>query len=249
MKPSINSIVIGYGEIGKAVAKVFDITDYIDVPDCKMNSAQYKYMHVAIPYSEFFVDIVNKYINKLKPSLTIIHSTVAIGTIEQINGNVVHMPVRGRHDKLAEGIKHYPSIVGYKSRIERKMFRRYIEGLSLDVMMVLDGYRTTEAAKLLSLLQYGMNIEFARYAKKICDKNNVSYDVAIWYYTRTYNKGIESYNPNLVKTILEPPTGPIGGHCVLPAIKILNEKDPSDILSAILEENHSQKREQDMATK
>jgi hypothetical protein len=109
------------------------------------------------------------------------------------------------------------------------------------------GYETTEAAKLLSLLQYGMNIEFARYAKRICDIYGLSYTTTVKAYTRTYNEGIVADNPNLVKPILDPPDGKIGGHCILPAIRILNTQSSDDILKNILERNDEEKINKDFS--
>lgn len=237
----MEAIVIGYGEIGKAVAEVFKIQDWIDITKRNTNKDAYDILHVSIPYSSNFADIVNDYIDVYKPIVTIVHSTVAIGTMSKIKGDRVHAPVRGRHDKLALAIMTFTMHIS--SNADPILVRNYFEGAGINIEFTFP-FEVTEAAKLLSLLQYGMNIEFARYAESICSLIPIitkerAYKLAIEAYTRTYNKGVfELEGTKFFKPILSPPKGKIGGHCVLPAIKILNEQVPDNILKGILEKNN-----------
>ena len=241
----MQSVIIGYGEIGKAVGDFFDIPDFIDLNQSRRSQMHYDYMHVAIPWSKTFVQDVSQYIYEIEPQLTIVHSTIPLGTTRKLMGPKVHFPVRGRHTNLAKGIKDYEAFIGYNSIYEKRIMEEYLDGLGMEVTYC-KGYECTEGAKLLSLLQYGMNIEFARYAKEICDRWNISYTQSVKLYTESYNDGILEDNPQLVKTILDPPSGEIGGHCVLPAIKILNENDPSKILKSILERNDEERNTKNM---
>lgn len=241
-------IVIGYGEIGKAVGEVFGIKCWIDVE--KSNPGpfrKYTITHICLPWSEDFVDIVNEYILKYDPIWTIVHSTIPIGTMEQLNGTCFHAPVRGRHENLPQGIMEYEMYLSGTDSLELFKVGEYIGSFNIRVRKFQD-FRVTEAAKLLSLLQYGMSVEFARYANSVCEEFGLDYSEAVKGFTKGYNKGIVNDNPNLVKTILEPPDGKIGGHCVLPAIKILNNQIQDTILTSILEKNHRYGNTKNMAT-
>jgi len=245
----VRNLVIGHGEIGKAVCSVFGIEAWVDL-DRKGTAAPggYGIMHVCIPWTKDFVKIVEEYIKAYWPELTIIHSTVPIGTTRLLSGFKVHSPVRGRHDRLAEGIKdEYQSHIGYSKLEERDMIREYYISHTIHAGMMHNKYEVTEAAKLLSLLQYGVNIEFARYAKSVCDRYGVSYGESVSGYTESYNEGIREIDPNLTKPIMQPPDGKIGGHCVLPAIKILNGQIADNLLSSILVANGTRTESDDLA--
>ena len=59
-------LVVGFGEIGKAVHKVFRTiyrVDWIDIDKEELTKdARYKAMHVCLPYTDNFINIVNSYI-------------------------------------------------------------------------------------------------------------------------------------------------------------------------------------------
>lgn len=240
----MQSIIVGYGEIGKAVREVFcDTGNPFDIVDLDINEfdpkKKYQWMHVAIPYSKDFVQIVNNYVDTIKPYGTIIHSTVPVGTTRKIKGRRYHAPVRGRHADLARGIKSYEMFVSAENMPDQQDILVYFSSRGI-VCNAYAYFEITEAAKLLSLLQYGINIEFARYAKKLCEKHDLDYDFVVKKYSESYNRGIQYDNPLLAKTILEPPEGKIGGHCVLPAIQILNNDVEEGILKRILELNNAE---------
>src|SRR3990167_4641768 len=83
----------------------------------------------------------------------------------------------------------------------------------------------------MCLAKYGMSIAFSIYQKQVCDKLGISYeDVHLW--DTFYNEGVM---PSLKRPMIEPPKdGVIGGHCVLPGTKLLNEQYPDAILNSVL---------------
>ena len=88
-------LVIGLGEIGKPILKIlsrsFPTTGF-DINTKLMNTNEYNKMqdfktiiaHICIPYSKKFEDQVLKIISFHKPELIVIHSTVSVGTTENI---------------------------------------------------------------------------------------------------------------------------------------------------------------------
>ena len=232
-----HNLVIGYGEIGKAICEVFSgiyWMDWLDVNEENLSEqANYKAIHVCIPYSDNFIGIVNDYIKRFNPHLTIVHSTVPIGTTRMLKGAKVHAPVRGRHENLAVGIRTYKMHIGWVSQREYELAWNHFSPV-VKTRFVND-YETTEAAKLLSLIQYAFNIEFARYAKEVCDKWNLGYEQVVKDYTSSHNIGVQKIDGrNYIKPILEPPEGKIGGHCVLNATRILNKQVGDNFLRTIL---------------
>ena len=98
--------ILGYGEVGQAIAKFYGKPLIKDINrDDGLNGVEI--LHVCIPYNNSFIKTVKGQIKKIKPKLTIIHSTVALGTTKKIGGAVVHSPVRGVHPKIYEGIKTF----------------------------------------------------------------------------------------------------------------------------------------------
>jgi len=245
----MTSLIVGYGEIGHAVQEAFDIDDHLDLNSANINHQRYDVLHISIPWQKDFVKEVNKNIYRFCPQFTIVHSTVPIGTTRKINGFKVHAPVRGRHDRLASGIiNDYTNHIGFGNATEASSVYLYYQSKNITNVQFFDKYETTEAAKLLSLFQYGLNVEFARTAKAVCDKHSLSYMDTVTRYTESYNQGIVKYNPELVKTSLTPPEGKIGGHCVLPSVQILADSFTDNLFDAILERNRKFSDMQDLGT-
>jgi UDP-N-acetyl-D-mannosaminuronate dehydrogenase len=91
----------------------------------------------------------------------------------------------------------------------------------------------TEALKLLSTTEYGVNIEFARYKKQVADSLGMDY-VAMKQWNLDYNNLYQRLGHlEYQKYILDPPEGPKGGHCVTPNAKILNEQYPYEMVKIV----------------
>ena len=98
--------IIGYGEIGRGLDKVYKEKGYIPkIKDLYMDDdlRDVDVLNICIPYTESFVRDVKHYIYGIQPGLVIIHSTVPPGTTDEISTDypqVVHSPVRGVHPHL-----------------------------------------------------------------------------------------------------------------------------------------------------
>lgn len=227
----MRAVLIGYGEIGKAVKKVFGKAHKIDVVPCEGSEIPEKYydvMLVAIPYSDNFVDIIKHYLNFIEVSTIIVFSTTQIGTCSQLGA--IHSPVEGKHPNLAESILKMPRWLGGRDQ----MAIDFVKQAGLEVKVV-NKPEITEALKLTSTTLYGVNITFAAYRKQIADslgmdfKNFIEFD-------KDYNELYKQMGmPQFSRYLLTPPEGVIGGHCVVPNAKILKEKFPSDFLDKIID--------------
>lgn len=216
------NFVIGLGEIGKAIKQILKC-EGVDIE--KIKKKHYNTIHICFPYSENFVKNVRTYQKYFTPKLTIIHSTVPIGTSKKLNA--VHSPVRGKHPNLAEGVKTFVKYFGgQKSREASKIFAEI--GIPIS-----DGHTsdTTEALKIWDTTQYGLNIVLQKEIAKFCEENNLDFSIIYTLANKTYNEGYEKLgNPEYKKYILKNTNGKIGGHCVINNLAFLDSKISKFIL-------------------
>ena len=227
----MNCLILGYGEVGKGVHEAFKDWHKMDWIDKEQYDFKFEYCYeiliVCLPYSNEFIDVVKDYQNKLKPKATLIFSTVPIGTSRLLRA--VHCPVEGRHPDLGTCIRIFDRHIGGVDAWATRFFRE--ANIQTHSHMKPE---TTELAKLQSTTNYGINIEFAREVKKVCDEYGIDYrDV------KAYN---ESYNDlyqgtQFKRYILEPPDGKIGGHCILQNLPLF-KKDFRNKFIEILEDNN-----------
>jgi len=220
------SIVVGMGEVGTAL---FDVLSkhYNVVPidkKWKQKKQQAKgfqgigYLHICIPWSKEFLKEVKRYQKIYKPKYTIIHSTVPVGTCGKLKA--IHSPVRGIHPFLGEGLWTFVKYLsGEKASEVADYFRR--AGFRI---YLFDKPETTELMKILSTTKYGLDIEFTKEVKRLCQKYKVPFEAwTIW--TNDYNQGYRELGyPELARPNLIPIMTPIKGHCVKQNLKLLKSK-------------------------
>ena len=222
--------ILGYGEIGRAIGKFYKDFQVEDLTHINVFT-RLDVLHVCIPYSSNFVRIVKEKIKKTGAKLTIIHSTVAIGTTQKIGGFVVHSPVRGVHPNLHEGIKTFVKYVGFDDEKVGFLAFRHLRSLGIKAQSVWDS-RNTEALKLWDTTQYGVMIILNKEIKKFCDKHGLDFSVVYKHANRTYNEGyVELGRSEVVRPFLQFMAGKIGGHCVLSNCEILPDPLAKWILS------------------
>jgi UDP-N-acetyl-D-mannosaminuronate dehydrogenase len=93
--------------------------------------------------------------------------------------------------------------------------------------------KTSELAKLLCTSYYGVCISWHREMKKMCDKFGVDFDEAVTELNKTYNKGYKKFRPNVIRPVLTPPEGNIGGHCICENSRLLSKQYKSEFLNLI----------------
>jgi hypothetical protein len=226
----IKAILAGYGQIGRAVYSVYSEYHTIDVYDStfkEMPEGKYDILLVAIPYTADFVKIVNDYRGEYGVRATIIFSTVAVGTTSQIIG-AVHSPVEGKHPQLEHSIQIMRRWVGGYNKTAENFFKE--AGIK---PVFVDRPEHTEFMKLSSTSLYGLNIEYARYRKEVCDKLGMDFEL-IRQFDADYNKLYQELGmPQYQRYILNPPEGNISGHCIVPNSIILDAQYPSIFLKEI----------------
>lgn len=216
----MRSIIVGHGEVGKALGlvlcKVYTVQVF-DLNDSYTHESDFDIMHICFPYNEGFVAQVLEYQKKFKPKHTVVHSTVPVGTCSQLDA--VHSPIRGLHPNLESGIRTFPKFLGGPAASDvADYFRR--AGLKV---ILFDKSETTEAVKLFDTEYYRHCIEFAHRVKEYCDKKGLNFSEVYTIPNQTYNEGYTALgHPEYVRPVLQPIMKEIGGHCLLPNKKLID---------------------------
>ena len=236
-------VITGAGEVGTAMGNVLieaGHTVLFEDPGKGMFVASHikgdLVLHICHPYSEDFIKQTKEYIKHFKPKLTIIHSTVRVGTTEQIGKDVVVSFVRGRHTEgiaKTATIHHKPLACQDKPTAYRAT--GYLVNAGFNVSSIYDNPRSVELQKLLDTTYYGVCIAYTKMAKELSDRYGVDYeDIAQG--NKEYNEGsLAVGHPEWVRPELDPTPGPIGGHCIVPNAKILQEDVQHKLLDSIVE--------------
>lgn len=221
MQKKDKHLVIGSGEIGTAMGNV--LREKFDVSIRDKNDeigGRFDVLHITYPPIKNFVAVTKKYINQYKPKLVIIHATIPVGFTRKIGPIAVHSPVRGVHPHLERGIMTFEKYFGGKNA---KQAARYFEALGVKTVC-FDKSETTELMKILDTTYYGWNIVFNKEAKRLCDKFGVDFDDVYTRANKDYNEAYSRLGMNhVVRPVLKYVAGKIGGHCVIPNTKLLND--------------------------
>jgi len=235
MKENIG--ILGFGEVGKAIAKFYKNPKIKDL-NRNDNLIGVNILHVCIPQSDNFIKIVSNEIKKIKPKLIIINSTVLPGTTQKLSklfkGIVVHSPIRGVHPFLHEGVRTFIKYIGADNKKAGLMAKRHFESLGIKTK-VFNNSKATELGKILDTTYYGVCIAWTAEMKKICDKFGVRFEDTVTDFNQTYNEGYAKLGKkNVVRPVLYPIKGGIGGHCVVPNAEILKKYFKSEAIDLIL---------------
>lgn len=247
MKKNKNSKIgiLGYGEIGKAIAKFYKNPLIKDLNrDDGLNSVGI--LHICIPWSDKFIDIVKKEIKEAKPKITIIHSTIAPGATKKLALSlpkklrmVVHSPVRGVHPELYKGIKTFVKYIGADNKKAGEMAKKRLESLGIKTKVFYPSV-ITELGKILDTTYYGICIAWHGEMKEICDKFGVDFDKVVTDFNQTYNEGYTKLGKkNVVRPVLYPPQSGKPKHCIVPNAAILSRYYKTPILDLLLKKYRS----------
>jgi hypothetical protein len=225
------AIIIGAGEIGNAVAETLKSkSTKVIVKDIEPLPAGTSWegptaMHVCVRYSDTFIETVKNYIDEYHPRVTIVHSTVPLGTMEKLsvatNGPVYHAPVLGRHDRLVSALRTYKMfITGPANNL-----KGYFKSHRIKTKYCGKDWKITELAKLLCLYRLAVDVNTSRGIKSLCDKVGVDYNT-INEFEINRNDGLRKIDDeNMCRPVMKFMEGPIGGHCTLPALNLMNNME------------------------
>lgn len=228
-------VVVGLGEVGRPLLEL--LSKYYAVLGVDINppstfSDKVGIMHVCYPFEiKDFVGETTRYIELFKPAVTVINSTVAVGTTRKIasrtGADVVHSPVRGKHVRMLAELGQYTKFIGAAAATVGGQVAAHFEAVGLKTK-VLCTPEASELAKLTETTYFGLLIAWAQELERYCDQSGASYEEIISFYEEISFFPSTKYFP-----------GVIGGHCVMPNIEILRRFDDSPILKAIQASNRA----------
>ena len=229
MKTREKVVVVGLGEVGKPLLQI--LSEHYDVigvdiqpPSEPINSVDV--LHICYPFQiKDFMGETARYIELFKPRLTVINSTVAVGTtraVAQRTGTeVVNSPVRGKHARMVEEMRKYTKFVGALNATAAREAAEHFESVGLKTK-ILSAPEATELAKLTETTYFGVLIAWAQEVERYCDKTGANYDEVTSFYEEIKFFPAVKYFPGI-----------IGGHCVMPNIEILKSLTESKLLDAV----------------
>jgi len=226
-------VVVGLGEVGKPL---FDLVSEfhpavgVDLAPPPAETSGIGVMHLCFPFrAGGFVGEAARYIEMFAPALTIVNSTVEVGTTraiaERTGARVAYSPVRGKHARMLGDLRRYVKFVGAPDAASAACAARHFESVGLATKIVSTP-ETAELAKLSETTFFGLMIAWAQEVERYADGIGGDYDEIVSFYDEIGFFPPVKYFP-----------GVIGGHCVMPNIELLGRLQESDLLQAIQSSN------------
>lgn len=224
----MNHLVVGCGEVGQALMRVLGCAGHdpyrsIEAP----HAFKCDILHVCFPFSvrDEFHRSVREYQECFLPLFTVIHSTVPIGTSDELGAH--HSPIRGRHPHLEESILKFEKYVGGPQALEIA-----VEFAAFRIpTCVCASARDTEAGKLIDLMQFGAAILLEKEIHAFCEERGLDFDTVYRRFNESYNDGYYALGEaQFMRPTLTHQPGPIGGHCVVQNMKHLESKTAKQII-------------------
>lgn len=235
-------IVVGLGEVGRPLlnilSKSFDCLG-VDVSPVETDRPC-SVLHLCYPFQiRDFVGTTASYIAKYNPRLTLIHSTLAPGTTRSVQAaagtdRIVYSPVRGKHARMESDMLRYKKFVAAATPHIGREAESHLSAAGFQTAQ----FRSLEIAELSKLLEttyLGVLIGWAQEVERLA--------ASLGGTPEEVNAFIQEID--FLPSHIFP--GHIGGHCVMPNIKILQTQFSSAFLDAVVESNEL-KRQQLLAS-
>ena len=227
-------VIVGLGEVGKPLlnilSKTYDCVG-VDIQPVALGRPC-SVMHLCIPFQiHDFLGIACSYMEKYKPRVTVLNSTVAPGTTDELaalSGRAVaYSPVRGKHVKMETDMLRYKKYVGSDNPGVADSVIQHFKAAGFKTDRFKNS-RVGELSKLLETTWLGMLVGWAQEVERIAAAYGASYE--------DVNSFVEEIDflPRVFP-------GLIGGHCVMPNISILQAQLQSDFLDAIVKSNKTKR--------
>ena len=228
-------VVVGLGEIGKPILKLFLKTEVIigyDQNQNLMNMNKFKkfqdfptsFLHIAIPVNSKFQSNIMKIYKKFNPECIVIHSTIGPGTIEKLQKKldipIIYSATRGVHKRMLKDLKRYTKFFSISKNAPRKTwaisnFKSKFKKIGVKTKK-MSKPETLELAKIVCDTSYlGWLVNYAQISNVIAKEFNVNYD-EMWEFSDEIHK-ILGNRPKMYP-------GFIGGHCVIPNLELIHNQ-------------------------
>lgn len=224
-------IVAGMGEVGRPLFHILSRAHSciaVDIDPVEVNGPC-SVLHICYPFQiPGFLEVTKRYVEKYRPEITIVNSTVAPGTTRKlynlVQRPVVFSPVRGKHAKMESDMLGYRKFVGGVTAESTKKAADHFAQAGFQT----DSFRTPEIAELSKLVEttwLGVLVGWAQEVERMAAQQGATYE--------EINAFIQEID--FLPSHVFP--GQIGGHCVLPNIEILQSQYRSELLEAVTHSN------------
>lgn len=205
-------LVVGLGEIGQPLFNLLQNRNFkvkgIDpkFPETSKNlNGKYDMVHICIPYDQNFLNVVRGY-EEYSDNI-VIHSTVQPKTTARLNkdleSNVFYSPVRGIHNYMYEHLQKFQKYYS-NSSANMEFEKRFPNSLGVANPTSLEFTKILVDTSYLGVLVW---------YRKFVDSIHPVY----WHYASQIN---EVYGN---RPILYNDGKDIGGHCVKPNLRLIND--------------------------
>lgn len=233
-------VVVGLGEIGGPILRLvskskiavgFDINSKLVNKKKleKYNSLETAFLHVCIPYNDKFIKNVISLKNRFSPKGIVIHSTIAPYTTHKLQERlpipIIYSATRGIHKRMISDLKRYTKFYSIEENAPNKKWA----SSSFSKLMKKCHVKTKKMSKPITLelakiivdtSYYGWLINYAQLSNIIAIQHNVNYE-EMW----SFSDEIHKFLGNRPKMF----PGFIGGYCVIPNLKLINNQSLDQI--------------------
>lgn len=240
MKQNVVTLVVGNGQVGGALATVLERSFEVlrhDIEPLEFSNP-IGVMHLCFPFDrpDTFERTALTYIQRFKPQLTIINSTVIPGTTRKISrqvesGTVAFSPVRGKHARMVEDLGRYVKFIAAPDENAAAQAGAHFRDAGMRTQRV-GTVETLELAKLAETSYLGLLVAYAQELNRWAQLNGADYEDASDFFDEIDFLPRTRFFPGL-----------IGGHCVIPNIKLLQRVVESKLLDGVLFSNELRQQE------
>ena len=246
-------LVIGLGEVGRALFDVLKENGHFDVYGLDLDKAKMRelsgssvpsidVMHVCIGcYCQAgFVNSVVAYAWRFRPNVVIINSTVPPGTTMMIDARcsclVAHSPFRGVYvnpEHMKAELKKWTKYIGGANVEAGEAADKHFKALGLKTR-VLNSCAETELAKLFETTSRACMITCFQEMHRISRYLTADFGQVVDFLADTHR--IRYDRPVMFPGVIE-------GHCLIPNVQLLLQTYNSPLLRFVLESNEKRKQE------
>ena len=222
-------VVAGLGEVGKPLFELVSRQHRavgVDIEPPPTDVKDVSVLHICFPFQiPDFAGETARYIALFRPRLTVINSTVSVGTTRAIARQagvpIAYSPVRGKHARMLQELLHYTKFVASIDAACAEQAALHFQSLGMKTR-ILSSPEAAEIAKLSETTFFGLMIAWAQEVERYADQTGQDYNEIISFYDEIGFFPPVKYFP-----------GVIGGHCVMPNIELLRRLNDSEILRAV----------------
>jgi UDP-N-acetyl-D-mannosaminuronate dehydrogenase len=229
-------LVVGLGEIGGPLLGILREAHHAagrDIEDRPFDGVQV--LHLCFPYTSDFVLSASRYASLYEPGVVVVNSTVVPGTTREIHEKTgvpaVYSPVRGKHARMTDELRHYRKFVAGTSAQATALVEDHF-GAAGTTTQRMSSPEALELAKLLETTYFGVLVAWAQEMDRFAGAIDADY-----WETIDFFEEIDFFPP----VGFQP--GYIGGHCVMPNLELLEQVRRSPFIDVMRESNSCRAQE------